>query len=116
MNSSKKIRHKIHELVNEYYQQVHGPCPFEPGNTRVHYGGRVYDEQELIAAVDACLDFWLTAGPRTETLETRLAATVGTHDALVVNSGSSANLIAVSALRSRRLDQPLEPRASHVQH
>ena len=109
MNSNEKIKNKIHELVTEYYQQVHEPRPFEPGNTRVQYGGRVYDEQELRAAVDACLDFWLTAGPRTELLEKRLAATLGTHTALVVNSGSSANLIAMSALCSRRLDHPLEP-------
>jgi len=109
MNSKNEIKDKIHQLVTEYYRQEHGPRPFEPGKMRVYYGGRVYDEHELMAAVDACLDFWLTTGPRTETLEKRLAETMGTHNALVVNSGSSANLIAMTALRSRRLERPLEP-------
>jgi CDP-6-deoxy-D-xylo-4-hexulose-3-dehydrase len=59
--------------------------------------------------VDACLDFWLTAGPNAETFERRLAEYVGVRHALAVNSGSSANLVAVTALRSRRLERPLEP-------
>jgi len=109
MNSSNEIRNRIRALVSEYYQEVHKPRAFEPGKMRVHYGGRVYDERELIAAVDASLDFWLTAGPRTEAFERRLAETVGVQDALVVNSGSSANLIAITALRSQRLERSLQP-------
>lgn len=103
------LRQRILELVAEYYRQAHTNQPFIPGQTRVQYAGRVYDEQELMAAVDAALDFWLTAGPRTEAFEERLAETVGTAHALAVNSGSSANLLAVAALRSRRLKRPLEP-------
>jgi CDP-6-deoxy-D-xylo-4-hexulose-3-dehydrase len=76
---------------------------------RVNYASRVYDERELIAAVDACLDFWLTAGPRAESFEQRLAEYTGVRRALAVNSGSSANLVAVTTLRSRRLARPLEP-------
>jgi CDP-6-deoxy-D-xylo-4-hexulose-3-dehydrase len=76
---------------------------------RVHYAGRVYDEQELTSAVDAVLDFWLTVGPRTEAFEDELADFLGVSRALAVNSGSSANLLAVSALRSQRLERPLEP-------
>jgi CDP-6-deoxy-D-xylo-4-hexulose-3-dehydrase len=79
-----------------------------PGETRVHYAGRIYDEQELTNAVDAVLDFWLTVGPRTEAFEEGLADSLGVRRALAVNSGSSANLLAVSALRSQRLERPLE--------
>ncbi len=103
------LRQQIRALVADYYRAVHASRPFIPGQTRVQYGGRVYDEQEMIAAVDAVLDFWLTAGPRAEAFEARLAETVGTAHALAVNSGSSANLLAVAALRSRRLERPLQP-------
>jgi CDP-6-deoxy-D-xylo-4-hexulose-3-dehydrase len=103
------LRRQISALVAEYYRLAHASCPFVPGQSRVHYGGRVYDERELIAAVDSCLDFWLTAGPCAETFEDRLAEYVGVKHALAVNSGSSANLVAVAALCSRRLEQPLVP-------
>jgi CDP-6-deoxy-D-xylo-4-hexulose-3-dehydrase len=105
----KDLRRQIQQLVAEYYRQAHATRPFTPGETRVHYASRVYDERELIAAVDACLDFWLTAGPNAATFERRLAEIVGVRHALLANSGSSANLVAISALRSRRLERPLEP-------
>ena len=72
MSSEEALRDRIHQLVAEYYQQVHGVQPFIPGQTRVHYASRVYDEREIIAAVDACLDFWLTAGPCVQAFEERL--------------------------------------------
>jgi len=103
------IRQQILALVSEYCRLAHTSRLFVPGETRVHYASRVYDERELTAAVDACLDFWLTAGPRAETFEQRLAEYTGVRRALAVNSGSSANLVAVTALRSRRLERPLEP-------
>jgi len=103
------LRQQILDLVAEYYRVAHASPAFTPGQTRVHYGGRVYDERELMAAVDACLDFWLTAGPRAVAFEQRLADYVGVSQALAVNSGSSANLAAVTALCSRRLERPLEP-------
>ena len=103
------LRRQIFALVAEYYRLAHASRPFVPGQSRVHYGGRVYDERELIAAVDSCLDFWLTAGPCAETFERRLAEYVGVKHALVLNSGSSANLVALAALCSRRLDRPLVP-------
>ena len=104
-----QLREQIHALVTAYYRQVHASRPFVPGQTRVHYASRVYDERELIAAVDSCLDFWLTAGPCAEAFEGRLAEYVGVRHALVVNSGSSANLVALTALRSQRLERPLVP-------
>jgi CDP-6-deoxy-D-xylo-4-hexulose-3-dehydrase len=107
--SPKDLRRQIRRLVAEYYRAAYAARPFAPGETRVHYASRVYDERELMAAVDACLDFWLTAGPNAAAFEHRLAETVGVRHALLVNSGSSANLVSVSALRSRRLERPLEP-------
>ena len=103
------LRGQIQELVAEYYLQAHAFRPFTPGETRVNYASRVYDERELMAAVDACLDFWLSAGPSVAAFERRLAEYVGVHRGLAVNSGSSANLVAVSALLSRRTERPLEP-------
>ncbi len=103
------LRRRIRELVAEYYRRAHAPRSFTPGQTRVHYAGRVYDERELIAAVEAALDFWLTAGPRAEAFEEGLARFLGLRHALAVNSGSSANLVAVAALRSSRLKRPLQP-------
>jgi CDP-6-deoxy-D-xylo-4-hexulose-3-dehydrase len=102
-------REQIRALVAAHYRQAHANQPFVPGQTRVNYGGRVYDERELIAAVEAVLDFWLTVGPRTESFERELAHLLGLRHALVVNSGSSANLVALTTLRSRRLERPLEP-------
>jgi len=75
----------------------------------VPYAGRVFDEQELVAAVDAVLDFWLTLGPHGETFERELADYVGVTHALLVNSGSSANLVAFASLTSSLLEKPLRP-------
>ena len=109
MSSRTPLRDRIRSLVAEYYRQNHVSRPFVPGQTRVNYAGRVYDERELIAAVDACLDFWLTAGPNTEAFEQQVADYIGVHSAVSVNSGSSANLVAMTALCSRQLGRPLAP-------
>ncbi len=108
MDKRDQLREQIHTLVAEYYRAAHAPHPFIPGETRVNYAGRVYDERELIAAVDACLDFWLTAGPCAEAFEQRLAEYIGVHHGLAVNSGSSANLVALTTLCSHRLERPLQ--------
>jgi CDP-6-deoxy-D-xylo-4-hexulose-3-dehydrase len=109
VSDSDSLRRQILDLVADYYHVAHVRPPFVPGRTRVHYAGRVYDERELMAAVDACLEFWLTAGPRAAAFEHRLAEYVGVDRALAVNSGSSANLVAVAALCSRRREQSLRP-------
>lgn len=103
------LRQQILSQVAKYYQMAHADRSFIPGETRVQYASRVYNEQELMTAVDAVLDFWLTAGPRAATFEKRLAHLIGLRHALAVNSGSSANLVAFSALCSRRLERPLKP-------
>lgn len=103
------FRGRILDQIARYYRRAHGGREFVPGESRVHYAGRVYDEEELVNAVDAVLDFWLTAGPRTEAFEKRLAGFLGVKRTLAVNSGSSANLLAISALRSLRMEKHLEP-------
>jgi len=89
-----------------YYRTVHKPSqtqPFIPGKSRISYGGRVYDEQELINLIHSSLDFWLTSGTYVEKFERRLAERMGLRYCCFVNSGSSANLLAFMALTSPKL-------------
>lgn len=80
------------------------------GESAIPVTGKVFGEAELLAAVNASLDFWLTSGPYTEKFESRFAKTVGMRHAFMVNSGSSANLLALSALTSPKLgDRALRP-------
>ncbi len=89
----------ILEEVRRFYKEKHVKVPYQPGD-RINYAGRVYDEEELCNLVDAALDFWLTAGSYTEQFEQGLAAYLGVPFCSLVNSGSSANLLAVTALTS----------------
>ena len=100
---------EILDKVREYVAARHGPKPFLPGASRVPYAGRVFDADEVVAAVGAVLDFWLTLGPQGDAFERELAKYVGTRHALLVNSGSSANLVAFATLTSKQLDRPLKP-------
>jgi len=109
MARAEALRREILDKVAAYYQVVHRPADFVPGETFVNYGGRVYDERELQSAVEAVLDFWLTDGPRTEAFSTRLEQYVGLKHILTVNSGSSANLVAMTTLCSHQLERPLLP-------
>lgn len=97
-------REKILDLVSQYYQEnFSGSSAFVPGESRVNYGGRVFDEKEMLNLVDSALDFWLTAGPWAERLEKDLAAYLGVKFASLCNSGSSANLLAFMALTAPEL-------------
>jgi len=92
--------------VTEYYRLVHAPkqeAPFQAGTSRVQYAGRVFDERELKNLVDASLDFWLTAGRFAETFSGQLEDYYDVSDVILVNSGSSANLLAVTALTDASL-------------
>jgi CDP-6-deoxy-D-xylo-4-hexulose-3-dehydrase len=109
LNESEKLRQAIRNQVTAYYRVAHQPEPFVPGQTRINYGGRVYDEQELIALVDASLDFWLTMGENGLAFEEALADYLGLSHAIMVNSGSSANLAAVTTLCSPQIEAPLQP-------
>ncbi len=99
------LKQEILQLVEEYQLAREQEAPeFVPGESAVHYAGRVYGPEELVAATDAVLDFWLTEGRYCAEFEERLAAWVGARNAILVNSGSSANLLAVSALTSPLLE------------
>ena len=97
------IRKDIFEKVRELYSLKFNNKQFIPGKTPVRYAGRVFDENEIINLVDASLDFWLTAGRYAEEFESRFAEYFDVSDAILVNSGSSANLIALSTLTSKKL-------------
>ena len=98
------MKEKILELVKEYYKENHQKKEYEPGD-RINYAGRVYDEEELCNLVDSALEFWLTAGKYTKEFETGLAAYLGVPFCSLVNSGSSANLLAIAALTSPLLKE-----------
>jgi CDP-6-deoxy-D-xylo-4-hexulose-3-dehydrase len=99
MKTEKEIRYEIFEHVREFFTSKHQDV-FIPGTSQIKYAGRVYDEKELISLVDAALDFWLTTGRYAEEFEKDLATFLGMKYCLLTNSGSSANLLAVSALTS----------------
>jgi len=100
----------INELVSIAMAERHGLNPFVPGTSIIPVTGKIFGREELTAAVEASLDFWLTAGPYTEKFESRFAKTVGMRHAFMVNSGSSANLIALTSLTSpKHGDRALRP-------
>ena len=100
-----ETRTQILELVARYYRERHVRPPFDPARDPVRYAGRVYGEQELLNLVEASLDFYLTAGRFTEEFEAGVADRLGLDEALLVNSGSSANLVALTALTSPTLGE-----------
>lgn len=102
MREEERLRQEILEKTREYYALAHAGSEgaFVPGQSRVNYGGRVFDEKELVSLVDASLDFWLTYGRFSREFEDRFAAYFGVRWAFLVNSGSSANLLAFMALTS----------------
>ena len=97
------IRQEITALVQQYSDIVHAPHAFVPGQSAVPVSGKVIGAQELKNMVDASLDGWLTTGRFNTEFEQRLAAYLGVKYLITVNSGSSANLVAFSALTSPRL-------------
>ena len=108
------LKKEILRLSREYARQVHaaqrpGADPARPafvsGQTTVPYAGRVFTEDEVEAAVSSTLDFWLTLGPEGEAFERDLAGFLGVKHALLVNSGSSANLLALTALTSPKIPE-----------
>jgi CDP-4-dehydro-6-deoxyglucose reductase, E1 len=105
-----QIRTEIFDRVRLIYQLREEKEKFIPGETRINYAGRIYDEKEMISLVDASLDFWLTTGRYAKQFEEELAKFIGVKYCLLTNSGSSANLLAVSALTSPKLgDKMLKP-------
>jgi CDP-4-dehydro-6-deoxyglucose reductase, E1 len=108
--TAQQLRQQIQSLVREYHDAQFAARPFAPGVDLTHYAGRVFDAEELSALVDASLDFFLTANRYADRFESEFADYLGVSDALLVNSGSSANLLAVATLTSPRLgDRRLTP-------
>jgi CDP-6-deoxy-D-xylo-4-hexulose-3-dehydrase len=97
------LRAAILDLVGQYHAAAHARAPFDPAKPNVPVSGRVYDARDMQMLVDSALDFWLTTGRFNTEFEQKLAARIGARHALTVNSGSSANLVAFSALTSPRL-------------
>ena len=104
MAKKEELKAQILELTREYYKEVHAQKKeFEPGKSFVHYGGRFFNDEEMVNLVDSSLDFWLTQGPWTHKFERRLADWLGVKYCAVTNSGSSANLLAFYTLTSHKL-------------
>ncbi len=104
-----RLRAEIAERVEQLYALEHRVPEFEPGTTAIPYSGRVFDHTEIVSVVDAALDAWITAGPRATEFERGLARFTGARGAVFVNSGSSANLLALLACTSPRVERPLLP-------
>ena len=106
MNSD-MLKQDILNKVKEYYKLYHAnkQTQFIGGKTKINYAGRIFDEKEMENLVDSSLDFWLTAGKYTEQFEKNLANFLGVKWAFLVNSGSSANLLAFYALTSPLLKE-----------
>jgi len=102
---SEKLRQRIADLVREYHSLNWPEQDFLAGTTSIPYSGRVFDSDELVNLVDSSLDFWLTTGRFAAQFEKSFAHFMGRKHALLCNSGSSANLLAVSALTSPRLGE-----------
>jgi CDP-6-deoxy-D-xylo-4-hexulose-3-dehydrase len=101
--NEEKLREEIFQRVKRIYDLNKKADEFIPGESPVHYAGRVYNEQEMISLVDSALDFWLTAGRYAEKFEKEFADFLGAKYCMLTNSGSSANLLAISALTSKKL-------------
>lgn len=104
------LEFEAHSLANKAIDALHPSMAFIPGVSQIPVTGKVFGSPEIQAAINASMAFWLTSGPYTESFESRFAKVVGMRHAYMVNSGSSANLLAVSTLMSPKLgDRALKP-------
>lgn len=111
VKNERQLRREIFNKVIEFCKAGYRENKFIPGTTPIPYGGRVYDDKEIVNLVDAALDFWLTADSYARKFEEKLAAFLGIKYCLLTNSGSSANLLALSALTSPSLkEKRLKPK------
>ncbi len=110
MKRHEQLRTEILDLVQEYYRARFADRTFDPLRDTVHYAGRVFDADELVKLVDSSLDFFLTASRYADQFEEEFSEYFGLPNAFLVNSGSSANLVALTALTSPKLgDRRLQP-------
>jgi CDP-4-dehydro-6-deoxyglucose reductase, E1 len=105
MKNVEKLREEILEKTKQYYSAQFSIGAFTPGKSKVNYAGRVFDEKELCNAVTASLDFWLTEGRFSEEFSEKIGEYLDVDYVLLTNSGSSANLLAFSALTSKKLGE-----------
>jgi CDP-6-deoxy-D-xylo-4-hexulose-3-dehydrase len=111
--NEKEAREQILAMTAAYCEQFHKPKPYTKGQ-RIPYASRVFDKAELTNLVDSALDFWLTAGKYTEEFETRFPTAINSKYCSLVNSGSSANLLAFMALTSPLLTERAIQRGDEV--
>ena len=105
-----ELKKKIFENIKDIVALRNKNEEFTAGKTKINYAGRVYDENEIISLVDASLEFWLTSGRYSNEFEKNFAAFLGSKYCILTNSGSSANLLAISALTSKKLkDRAIMP-------
>ena len=102
-NGSERLRQQILDLTARYFAEAFPATEFQPGITPVPVSGKVIDAADVSAVVDSALDAWFTTGRFAEDFERKLARFVGVRCASLVNSGSSANLLALTALTSPKL-------------
>jgi CDP-6-deoxy-D-xylo-4-hexulose-3-dehydrase len=100
-----ELRRQILDLAGRYHEAAFPPKPFVPGQTPVPVSGKVLDGEDLRSLLDSALDLWLTAGRFAEAFERKFAETLGGGEALLVNSGSSANLLALAVLAAPELGE-----------
>ena len=103
------IRASIHQLIDRLYEHRRQQSQFVPGRSYIQYSGALFDEQEVKAILDSVLAGWFGLSKAAYKLEERLAKALGKNYGVVTNSGSSANLLAIAALKSKRLPSPLQP-------
>jgi len=103
MSHSNILRDEILRLVRQYYKAKFAETTFNADKDLVHYAGRVFDAEEIVSLIDAGLDFYLTANRYAERFEADFAELLDLGNAFLVNSGSSANLVAVTSLTSPKL-------------
>jgi CDP-4-dehydro-6-deoxyglucose reductase, E1 len=117
MTQAEQLKQEILKKTQEYYTLVHKPIQtkeFVEGKSRVNYAGRVFDEKEMVNLVDSSLDFWLTYGDYSKKFEKQLADFLGVRWVFLVNSGSSANLLAFYTLTSPLLKERQVKRGDEV--
>jgi len=100
-------RERIRKEIIEYFRKKEKK-EFVPGKHKVQYTGPIYDEREAVAFIDSFLDGWFGVGKKSFEFEDRLTEYIGTKSGVLTNSGSSANLLAVSALKSKQFPSPLK--------
>ena len=114
MTEKEPLHREILDLVKKYYRKYHNEYKeFTPGG-RIPYASRVYDEEEMVNLVDSALEFWLTSGRYTEAFEKGLAQYLGVRFCSLVNSGSSANLLAFMTLTSPLLGERRVKRGDEI--